>query len=274
MKNSTLIKKAMVKGFKIAFGDIETSPWLSMGYGTRKLFLSHKQVLIPHKVTSCVFMSENTREITKMEWDFKGPIVLSHDGVKGGGDDTQITRAMVKELSKYDLVIAQNGDRFDFPQIQTRALMLRLPPIKNLITLDTLKLNRKSLALLSNKLDYLSCLSGAGGKIDQNMTDCIQTALGNPKISKARLVYNIKDVKDLRKVFWYTLDYVTLQDKTINMLRNFIKEDRVFCIKCAARRQKRFLVKKAIVKVKVQGKKSRALRYVCQNCDFKWRIKK
>lgn len=268
MRNSTLFKKAIDKGLRIEYADLETSPELSFNYGNWDVNISYSNIIIPTKITSCVIMSENDLKPVKYEWKWMGPIVLDFRGVKGGGDDSEFLPDVVKRLNKADIVIGQNFDKFDEAVLNNRLYELKLKPVKNLITIDTLKLSRRSFKSPSHKLDYQMQQQGSSGKIKQDMQDCIAVATGNTKAQKARIEYNIKDVTGLRAVFWSRLDYYKFHEKTLNMLRAFISEKRIFCIKCAARRQKRFEVMR-IKKKGVPGGKWR-----CSRCSYEWKIKK
>lgn len=241
--------------------DIETSPALVWTYSFFKTYIGHSQIEEPSRITSAVIMNEKDKLPEKYEWDF----------INGKGDDSKLLKELVKRINKSDLVIMQNGDRFDAKVIQERLLALKLPPIKNLITLDTLKLSRGSFHKPSHKLDARSHQYGFGGKIKQDMDDCIAVAKGNKQRQKIRVMYNVKDTKDTRSIFWRELDYYNLPQKTLNLLRSFIREKYIYCVKCAARRQRRFEIEKVYVKIKNGG--VRKQKWQCTNCLYRWNIK-
>lgn len=55
------------------------------------------------------------------------------------GNDRLLTRAIVNELCKYDLLIGHNIDRFDWNFIKTRALRWNIPIPKRPFSYDTMK---------------------------------------------------------------------------------------------------------------------------------------
>lgn len=256
MRNSTLLKKAIAKGLKICFFDIETSPLLVWTYVIRDAYIPHDSIEQNMAITSLAYMFEGDKAPTAFEWDWCGD----------KGIDYCLLNRSVTVLNKADLVIGQNSDRFDITTLQWRLNLNKLPSLENVVSLDTLKLSRKVFRAESQKLDYRSSVYGFGGKIKQDMQDCIAVAKGDKKKQALRVKYNIKDVIDLRKIFWRELDYYQLPKSILKMLKEYTKEERPFCIKCAAKRQKRFEISKT------RHKKQNKLK--CDNCGYIWRPKK
>lgn len=261
IKNSTLLKKAIEKGLKVGYVDIETSPYLVYTYPTYKAFIGQHQVEEESKVTSAVLMLEADKVPWVFQWEF----------LEGKGDDSSMLEELVEELNKCDIIVAQNGDSFDIKVLQNRVKDLGLTPLKNIITLDTLKVSRRSFKQVSHSLDARSRKYGYGGKIKQDMDDCIAVAKGDKKKQAIRIKYNIKDVTDMRKVFFKELDYYSLPLSFLNLLRTYVKETREYCKKCAARRQKKFEIHKVYVKIKSGGKRKQV--WECKNCLYHWNIK-
>lgn len=271
LSNKSLFKHAVEKGLNVEYLDIETSTSISLHYGHKKLFISRRQIKVPMKVTSAVLMNERDKIPLKLAWDWSGPIVMDYKKITGGGDDSKILPIIVERLNKADLVVMQNGDRYDIPVLQERLLAHGLKPIKNIITLDTLKSSKKSFYKVSHSLDSRSFEYGYGGKIKQDMEDCMDVSLGHPGKQKIRIKYNIKDVVDMRHVLFREFNYLNLQHKLLNYLRTFVKEKREYCKKCAARRQKRFEIKQVTVKSKKF--KGSEKKWECQSCLFRWNVK-
>lgn len=266
MKNSVLLKKAIDKGLRVGYCDIETSPYISMHYGERDLYIGFDQMLVETRLTSAVLMDEKSKEVVTYEWDWQGPYQIDHTGVSGGGDDSKFMKEMSKKLQEFDIVVMQNGDRFDLPVVQFRLYQLGLPPIKNMLTIDTLKLSRKVFKAPSHKLDYQGKLIGAR-KIKQGMDEAMAVALGHKKQSEYRLKYNIKDVTLMRDVFWSRINYYDFPKKLTMMLSKMVEEKPIFCAKCATRRQKRFDVEI----LKEEGVEKDKWR--CMRCMHTWKMR-
>src|SRR5262245_25969982 len=57
-------------------------------------------------------------------------------------NDRAILRAVVEELSNYDIWVAHNGARFDVPFLRTRLLRWSMPPLPNKKLIDPVLLAR------------------------------------------------------------------------------------------------------------------------------------
>ncbi len=153
MTNTQLLKAAIRKGLKVLHIDIETSPVIAATYGLRDTYIAHNQIIVDPKVTSLAYMSETINKCYALEWDWLGDMVITPTDVRGGGCDKQMLETFVPIANEADLVIGQNGDSFDLKILQWRLNVHQLPPLKNIITLDTLKLSRKVFRPPSHKLD-------------------------------------------------------------------------------------------------------------------------
>lgn len=262
MKNSILLKKAIKKGLKVGYVDGEMSPHLSWNYGYWDVNIKYDQIEVPTQITSVSFMLEGDKKPTTLGWDcdvgkFSDSPIAS--GIWMQKDkDRELLEYTVNALNGVDILIGQNHRAFDLKEFQWRLNVLDLPPLENLICIDTLKMSRKVFRPPSHKLDAKSIQYGRGGKIKQDMQDCIAVAKGDDKRQKVRMVYNAKDVTDTRYMFWKELDYYFLPKAITNMLLKFIKDEKPFCVNCKERRQKRFEVK--AVKD----------RWECLNCEHTW----
>lgn len=192
--------KALIKRLKlkVLFIDIETSPILGWFYALGKTHIGDVQIEQDSMVTSISYMFEGEKKPHILTWDFKA---------KQGEKDKQMLIKIVEIMNSSDIIIGQNGDNFDLKTLQWRLNVLNLTPREEILTLDTLKLSRKSFRPPCHKQDYRSKKYGFGGKIPQDMTDCILVAKGDKARSSRRAVYNIKDVLDLRRIFWKELNY-------------------------------------------------------------------
>jgi hypothetical protein len=87
ISNLSLLKQAIDKNLKLLYLDIETSPYLSWHYGTKKLFINHAQIEETVKVTSAVAMWEYDLKPLVFEWEFK--------------DGTGCDKKLLKDLDVY-----------------------------------------------------------------------------------------------------------------------------------------------------------------------------
>ncbi len=84
--------------------------------------------------------------------------VIYRDGSKA--KDMSNDKPLLVELSELinqaDVIISQNGDRFDFKKIRARAVIHKLPPIRRCKSTDMLKETRKVFGFTSHKLEYMT----------------------------------------------------------------------------------------------------------------------
>lgn len=71
-------------------------------------------------------------------------------------DDRQLIIGLSNLLNKADIIITQNGEKFDVKKLNARAAIHGLPPIKPCKSTDLLKESRKIFKFTSHKLEYMS----------------------------------------------------------------------------------------------------------------------
>lgn len=71
-------------------------------------------------------------------------------------DDRKLVIRLWKLLDRADVVITQNGDKFDIRKFNARAILYGLPPVSPFKSNDTLKESRKVFAFTSHKLEYMT----------------------------------------------------------------------------------------------------------------------
>lgn len=116
-------------------------------------------------------------------------------------DDTSIVRALAAAISEADYIVAHNGDRFDIKELNSRALLLGLPPIAKVRSIDTLKVAKKHLRLASNSLRYLAKALKVSPKGEHSSDMFLRALHKEPKALKELVKYNKQDVITLEAVF-------------------------------------------------------------------------
>jgi DNA polymerase elongation subunit (family B) len=71
-------------------------------------------------------------------------------------DDRELIKGLSKLLNEADIIITQNGEKFDVRKLNARAAIHGLPPIKPCKSTDLLKESRKIFAFTSHKLEYMA----------------------------------------------------------------------------------------------------------------------
>lgn len=82
--------------------------------------------------------------------------VIYRDNRHSGDDDKAIVSELAMLINQADIVVTQNGDKFDIKKLNARALINDLPPIKPVRSTDILKEGRKVFSFASHKLAYVT----------------------------------------------------------------------------------------------------------------------
>jgi uncharacterized protein YprB with RNaseH-like and TPR domain len=120
---------------------------------------------------------------------------------------TESDKALAKDLWKLideaDIIIAQNGDAFDIPKINTRFLIHGLQPPSPYKTVDTLKIAKKAFAFDSNKLDDLGHYLKIGRKLPHTGFHLWKGCMsGDPESWKTMKEYNAHDIILLEELYY------------------------------------------------------------------------
>jgi hypothetical protein len=118
-------------------------------------------------------------------------------------DDRRVSTSIHKLLGQADIVITQNGDKFDIRKLQWRFLKYGLPPNNRYHSIDTLKKSRQLFDPVSHGLNNVGKDLGIGEKspmVEQDWLDC---EAGNTKSLLKMSKYCTNDVFLLED--WYLL---------------------------------------------------------------------
>lgn len=122
-----------------------------------------------------------------------------------GFDDKKLIEKLNSFLDKADIVIAHNGDKFDFPTVRSRSAVHKLRPPSPYRVIDTLKVAKREFRFLSNKLEYLAEILDCAPKMKHAKfpgfdlwKECMA---GNDDAWKEMKEYNIQDVQTLEEVY-------------------------------------------------------------------------
>lgn len=83
-------------------------------------------------------------------------ILMDNRRAKNIRDDRRLVKGLWKLLNEADIVITQNGDKFDLRKFNARAIIHGLPPVDPFKSTDTLKESRKVFGFTSHKLEYMT----------------------------------------------------------------------------------------------------------------------
>lgn len=121
---------------------------------------------------------------------------------KDPSNDKEITKSVAALMDEADVVVGHNGDAFDIRWVQSRLAKHGLRPISPFKTVDTYKVTKRNMYLLSHKLEFLGTDFGLGQKIKHEGFGLWRKCLAGDKSAwKRMLKYNKQDVKLLERVY-------------------------------------------------------------------------
>lgn len=189
-------------GPRILLLDIETLPNLGYTWG------KYEQNVIDFVQEFCIatFAAKwlDSKEVmAKALPDYKGYKAQSYD-------DKAIVKDIRKLLDEADVVIAHNGDAFDFKMLNSRFICHGIEPPAPYKTIDTKKMAKNVARFNSNKLDDLGRYFGEGRKIDTTFKLWLGCINGDKDAWKKMVTYNKQDVILLEKVYLRLRPYAKL----------------------------------------------------------------
>jgi hypothetical protein len=176
---------------KILILDIETSPNIAYVWRFWKENVGAKQVLDHSTIMSFAYKWLGEKETYYFDTQFH--------------KEEEILPFLIEVLDAADIVVAHNGNKFDLPTIQGRAMVAGIRPPSPYKTIDTLLVARYEFNFPSNSLEYLSGILDVEEKDSHKefpgfelWSECLK---GNPKAWDEMRKYNIQDVDTLEQVY-------------------------------------------------------------------------
>jgi DNA polymerase III epsilon subunit-like protein len=131
---------------KILLLDIETSPLISYTWGLFDQNIGLNQIHTDWNILS--FSAKWLGSPTIMYKDLRNQRDITNDRV--------LLKPLWKLLDEADIVLTQNGKKFDIRKVNARFIMNQMPPPSPFRQIDTLTLARKHFGFTSNKLEYMT----------------------------------------------------------------------------------------------------------------------
>jgi uncharacterized protein YprB with RNaseH-like and TPR domain len=207
---------------KVLFVDIETKPLKVWTWGTFDQNIPLNMIIEDWSVLSWSAKWANSPESEVMYMDNrkkKGNALLN---------DKELLKPLWELLDEADIVIAQNGDRFDIPKLYARFIENKMKCPSEFQTIDTLKMGRKfgftshKLAYMTNKLNKKYVKQNHGEFEGFKLWDeCIK---GNLKAWKSMEKYNKYDVLSLEELFLELSEFIK-SEKISSALRAYNRKE-------------------------------------------------
>lgn len=188
---------------KIVLWDIETSGIVATTWNLYPESIPHDNLLQDWFIICGAWKVLGEKDIHAVSvLDNKGRFKKDHT------DDYHVIATLRKALEDVDILIHHNGDKFDIKMFNTRLITHGLPPLPNLVTIDTLKEVRKVAKFTSNRLDFLGKVLAGYGKIETPKGTWLKSMNGDAKAIETMVEYNKGDVQVLEDVYLRLAPYM------------------------------------------------------------------
>lgn len=135
----------MNKGPKLLFLDIETAPIEAYTWGTFDQNIGLDMIKKDWSILSWAAKWQGSKHIHQMDVEKMS--------------EKKMLNGMWKMLDEAEIIVTQNGKRFDEKKLNARFIAHGMTPPSSYRHIDTLKLAKKYFAFTSNKLEYMAkCL--------------------------------------------------------------------------------------------------------------------
>lgn len=239
---------------KVLFFDIETSPILAYVWGLFDQNIGLNQIYKDWDILSVAAKWGDTPEDSVMYKDRRNDKT-----------DKAVIKWIWNLLDQADIVVTQNGKRFDAKKLNARFIMYGMIPPSGYKHIDTLQIAKKYFALTSNKLEFLTdklCkkYKKQSHKKFSGFSLWSQCLAGNKDAWNEMEVYNKYDVLSLEELYGVLKGW----DNSINF--DLYNDEPVTTCKCGSKKvHKRGFAYTSIGKFQ---------KYRCKTCGAETRSRK
>lgn len=190
---------------KILAVDLETAPNILFNWHLRQRFHHHDAIIQEQSILCGAWA------------DIREPDVVytTQVDVRDPYNDEAVVRLLAEEWADADVLLYQNGDKFDWRFLQARMLKYRIPPMPPVMTVDTLKILKKEFFLNAYGQDYVSKFLGRQGKVDTkaewwyNICNPWSPEKVRREYLEKMVYYNTEDVNELVQMYHDIRPYAT-----------------------------------------------------------------
>ncbi len=141
---------------KILVVDIETSPLISMHWSLNDQFIAQNQMLEDWHILSYAAKWLDTKD--EVYSNTRKPKIFYQDqrNAKDITNDKTLLKGIWKLMDEADVIIWQNGSKFDKKRLNARFILNGLKPPSSYKELDTLTISKKYFGFTSHSLEYMT----------------------------------------------------------------------------------------------------------------------
>ena len=181
------------KSPKILVFDIETSFLQIASWGINKQYINKKQILHDWFMLSYAAKWLYDEEVF-------GSVLTPKEALKR--DDKRIVQELYDLLDSADIVITYNGNSFDIPRFNTRAIINGIQPPSSYKSIDVFQTIARNFSFTSKSMDYVNySLELERKKETEGMELWIKAVAGDPNALADMQDYNRGDVVALQEQY-------------------------------------------------------------------------
>lgn len=183
---------------RILFLDIETAPLEVFVWGLFDQNIGLEQIKKEWSILSFCAKWLGESRVTQMDTGGRGAARVR--------DDSKLLPVLWRLLDEADIVVAQNGQRFDVKKVKARLVMAGFKPFSPIKVVDTLLVAQRQFGFTSNKLAWITKqLTPSTQKLEHRefpgITLWKQCLVDNPRAWRVMRRYNRRDVTGLEPVY-------------------------------------------------------------------------
>jgi hypothetical protein len=184
--------------------DIETLPIIGTFWDTGKQYIGPENILEDWVVLSwsakALFDPNVIGDILTPAEVQRRLAALIDPNPQPHNADERIIRRIWKLIDEAEVVIHQNGKKFDMKKLNARFIHYGLPPYRPVHQIDTLEAKNAAFGTSSGKLDYMTKFLSLPRKQHTNYSLWIRCTYGDPAALKEMYQYGLNDT-------WILEDY-------------------------------------------------------------------
>lgn len=215
---------SVVDGPKILHLDIETAPLESYHWGIWQQNISLIQIQVEWSILSFTW-----------NWDHEDQFHYMDSFEEADRrDDRRLLTKLWGLLDEADVVVAQNGVKFDIKKIKARMVMAGMRPFSPVRISDTMLIAKAEFGFTSNKLEWMAGKFSTIPKRSHGKFPgfelWVQFLAGNKAARREMRLYNIDDVRSLKQVYHRIRPW---DSKAVN-LGNYYPDSKMRCRVCGS----------------------------------------
>lgn len=209
---------------RVVYLDIETAPLEVYSWGLWDVNVAINQIKTEPTLMSAAWMFEGDRSVSYVD----------NRDAANTRDDRSVITALHAVLDEADVVVTQNGVKFDVRRINARFVMLGFPPPSSFRHVDTKIVAKQVFAFTSNRLEWMA--EHVAGSVKLKHKDFpgfelwLEALKGNIKAWNAMRKYNMQDVRATRALYLKMRPWM----KNHPNMGQFVDEELQVCPKCAS----------------------------------------